>query len=41
MKKEIFVKLVKNYLDFDLENYVSRDEKFSFFQEIRKIYTII
>ena len=41
MKKEILVKLVKNYLDFDLDTYVSREKKFSFFSDIRKIYTII
>ncbi len=41
MKKEIFVKLIKNYLDYELEKYVSREKKFSFFSDIRKIYTII
>jgi hypothetical protein len=41
MKKEIFVKLIKNYLDFDLEEFVPREKKFSFFDDVRKIYTII
>ena len=41
MKKEIIVKLVKNYLDFDLEKYISREKNFYFFSDIRKIYTII
>jgi hypothetical protein len=41
MKKEIFVKLIKNYLDYGLDNFISREKEFSFFLEIRKIYTII
>lgn len=41
MKKEIFIKLIKNYLDFDLDNFVYRDKDFKFLENIRKIYTII
>ena len=41
MKKEIFVRLIKNYLDFPLQNFVPRNKEFSFFSEIRKVYTII
>lgn len=41
MKKDIFIKLIKNYLDFDLDNFISRDKKFYFLENVRKIYTII
>jgi hypothetical protein len=40
MKKEIFVRLIKDFWEKYLPNYIPRDEKFKFL-DIRKIYVIV
>jgi len=41
MKKEVFMYLIKNYLDYPLKSFIPRNKEFSFFEDIRKIYTIV
>ncbi len=41
MKEKIIARLIKKYFQTPLDDFVSREKKFSFFSDLRKVYTII
>jgi hypothetical protein len=41
MKEKIITRLIKKYFQTPLDDFVPREKKFSFFSDLRKVYTII